>query len=653
MPPDVGRAIALFGTEEPVPKSVTLRAGPLTVDLENGALRCIRYQGTEVIRSIAYLFRDRDWLTPPAKITNLKVGQGPDSFRVGYDGRVVAAEHEFVYHASIQGRSDGALSFEVAGTALTEILANRIGFVVLHPLSGVAGELVEVTHIDGSMEHARFPRLISPAQPFFDIRALAHQVVPGVWVTCTMEGDAYEMEDHRNWMDASYKTYVRPLSKPRPFTLAPAERMAQRVSLAFRGTPSATPKAGKDAVTVTLGAAAGTMPRIGLGVPAEEAKPALAIADLLKHVAPGFLVGHIDLRDPAAGAELPQLKALAEVLGAPVVLEIVLPNERAPADELADVADDARDAGLALEAVVPCPAAYLKSWQPNEAWPEVPPLEQIYAAARKIFPGLLIGGGMLSYFTELNRKRPPVDAIDFITHTVCPIVHDADDRTVMDNLEALLSIAESIRAIAGDKPYRLGPSAIGMRQNPYGTSPVDNLDNGRVAMAINDPRQRGLFGAAWNLALVAHAAQAGIEALALAAPSGACGIVYRTLGWSQPWFDEHGRGVFPLFHVLADLARAAGRARLEATASHGRAIQALAYRDGDEAVLWLANLTPEPRPVRLEGLSSKQAEVARLDAPTFPAITSGPDGFRQGERLPRPDGLELDAFAVARIRLRA
>jgi D-apionolactonase len=335
-----------------------------------------------------------------------------------------------------------------------------------------------------------------------------------------------------------------------------------------------------------------------------------------------------------------------------VVLEIVLPNERAPADELADVAADARDAGLALEAVVPCPAAYLKSWQPNEAWPEVSSLEEIYAAARRIFPGVLIGGGMLSYFTELNRKRPPLDAIDFITHTVCPIVHDADDRTVMDNLEALPPIAESIRAIAGDKPYRLGPSAIGMRQNPYGASPVDNLDNGRVAMAINDPRQRGLFGAAWNLGLIAHAARAGIEALALAAPSGASGIVYRTLDWSQPWFDERGRGIFPLFQVLADLARAAGGPRIEATASDGRAIQALAYRDGDETVLWLANLTAEPCLVRLEGLGSTEAEVARLDAPSFAAITSGPDGFCQSERLPHPDRLELDAFAVARIRLR-
>jgi hypothetical protein len=651
--PDVGRAIALFGTEEPVPKSVTLRAGPLTVDLENGALRYVRYQGTEVIRSIAYLFRDRDWLTPPATISNLKVGQGPDSFRVGYDGRVAAGGQHFTYHASIEGRSDGSLSFEVEGTALTEILANRIGFVILHPLSGVAGEPVEVTHADGSLERSRFPRLISPAQPFFDIRALAHQVVPGVWATCTMEGDAFEMEDHRNWMDASYKTYIRPLSKPRPFTLAPAARIAQRVSLAFRGTPAARAAGDRKEATVALGGSVGTMPRIGLSVPAEEAEPALAVADLLKHVAPGFLVGHIDLCDPAAGAELPQLKALAEVLEAPVVLEIVLPNERAPADELADVAADARDAGLALEAVVPCPAAYLKSWQPNEAWPEVPPLEQIYGAARKAFPGVLVGGGMLSYFTELNRKRPPTGAIDFITHTVCPIVHDADDRTVMDNLEALLSIAESIRAIAGDKPYWLGPSAIGMRQNPYGTSPVDNLDNGRVAMAINDPRQRGLFGAAWNLGLIAHAARAGIEALALAAPSGASGIVYRTLDWSQPWFDERKRGVFPLFHVLADLARAAGRPRLEATPSEGRAIQALAYGDGDDTVLWLANLSAEPRPVRIEGLSSAEAEVARLDARTFAAITSGPDGFRQGERLPLPDGLELDAFAVARIRLRA
>ena len=33
-------------------------------------------------------------------------------------------------------------------------------------------------------------------------------------------GDAFEMEDQRNWADASFKTYVRPLSKPRPYVIA-------------------------------------------------------------------------------------------------------------------------------------------------------------------------------------------------------------------------------------------------------------------------------------------------------------------------------------------------------------------------------------------------------------------------------------------------
>ena len=34
-----------------------------------------------------------------------------------------------------------------------------------------------------------------------------------------MQGDIFEMEDQRNWTDASYKTYVRPLALPWPYTL--------------------------------------------------------------------------------------------------------------------------------------------------------------------------------------------------------------------------------------------------------------------------------------------------------------------------------------------------------------------------------------------------------------------------------------------------
>ena len=76
-----------------------------------------------------------------------------------------------------------------------------------------------------------FPELIDPVQPFMDLRALTHAFAPGLAVTCRMEGDTFEMEDQRNWTDASYKTYVRPLALPWPYTLAAGERLRQRVAL--------------------------------------------------------------------------------------------------------------------------------------------------------------------------------------------------------------------------------------------------------------------------------------------------------------------------------------------------------------------------------------------------------------------------------------
>ena len=307
MPTAPSRAIMLFGTEQAVAPPKILRAGPLTVELENGNLRYIRYRGIEVLRAIAFLVRDRNWATYGPAIENLKVGQGPDSFTVGYDAACKDAAQELRYRATIKGRADGSLRFEVAGEAISDFLTNRAGFVVLHPLEGVAGEPVEVTHTDGQVERTRFPRLVSPAQPFFDIRALAHEVVPGVVATCTMAGDAYEMEDQRNWTDASYKTYIRPLAKPKPYTLTAGETLRQSVSLAFRGAPSAAVAPADEGVRVTIGAPTGRpMPRLGLWVPPAEAERSLAVADPIKALGPNLLVGHLDLREPSqAGRAAP------------------------------------------------------------------------------------------------------------------------------------------------------------------------------------------------------------------------------------------------------------------------------------------------------------------------------------------------------------
>ena len=219
------------GTREKAPKSVTLRAGELTVEFVTGGLRTLRFEGHEVLRTVAYVVRDSSWGTYNPEITECSIHQGDGSFAVTYQGRCASADpsQALTYQASITGNAQGSLVFEVLAEPLTPFLTARCGFAVLHPIDGVAGRQVIVEHVDGSQEQATFPDLIAPAQPFKDIRALQHSVTPGITARCCLNGDVFEMEDQRNWSDASFKTYSRPLELPWPYVLDAGTRNEQSV----------------------------------------------------------------------------------------------------------------------------------------------------------------------------------------------------------------------------------------------------------------------------------------------------------------------------------------------------------------------------------------------------------------------------------------
>ena len=134
-------------------------------------------------------------------------------------------------------------------------------------------------------------------------------------------------------------------------------------------------------------------------------------------------------------------------------------------------------------------------------------------------------------------------------HPTCAIVHAADDRSVTETVECLPYVIHSARALFAGKPYCLGPVAIGTRGSPFGGRPAPNPQGGRVAMCRNDPRQRGLLGAAWHLGVAARAAEGAVTSLILGAPTGDHGLVHHPGDTPQPWFDEHG-GRFPAWHVM-------------------------------------------------------------------------------------------------------
>ena len=185
-----------------------------------------------------------------------------------------------------------------------------------------------------------------------------------------------------------------------------------------------------------------------------------------------------------------------------IELEIVIPQDLQIDECLELVAKRCSSAGLQPARVVALPEAYLRSYQPTGPWPTGPTPHAAAVAARKRFPAARIGGGVLTNFTELNRCRPDMSVCNYITHGATAIVHAADDRSVMESLEGLSQVFASARALAGLGDYRLGLISIGMRSNPYGADVVANPDQIRLAMAGTDPRQRGLFAAAWAIGAV-------------------------------------------------------------------------------------------------------------------------------------------------------
>jgi hypothetical protein len=201
----------------------------------------------------------------------------------------------------------------------------------------------------------------------------------------------------------------------------------------------------------------------------------------------------------------------------------------------------------------------------------------------------------------------------------------------------------------GDKPYRIGPSAIAARMNPYGKGVLDNPKNGRVCLTNNDPRQRGLFNAAWTLGYVAACAYGGTEAVALGATTGPLGFIHhRSADHPQPYFHSlDGHAVYPAFHVMTGLGHGDGHPLVETKLSEPRKAAALAWREDTRTVLWLANLTAEPLTIRLGGLNEPRLQASVLDSSAFENAVASLEALEAYKHPLEATELKLDAYAVA------
>lgn len=491
------------------------------------SLRCdgdeiseISHGGVVLLESLRPALRDPNWETITPRVTEPRWEE---------DGRT-SRRTQRVEHTHGSASAHAVTELEITADVLrcrltlttgTDLLLNRAGLTVMLPRA-VAGLDGLVRTPEGAERSIRLPRLISPFQPVFDIRRLDLDH-GGVRFRLDLLGDVFEMEDQRNWTDASFKLYSRPLALPFPYLVRAGEQVEQEVTLTLLPSadhsrielPSRPSEIPTDVDAVLEAATRCVLPAVGTGATTQYSDAVTApaarvegLSHLLVETSEGFP------HEQVLGAAAREARAL----GSPVDLRIAATEET----DLGAILDIAEDVGLPVIRVGVLDSARHVTTAP--LWARL----RDAAAGRQ----LELVAGARSHFTEFNREihEIPRDA-DAFTFPSTPQMHMRETWHVIAGLGALGDVLDSAATLRPGRPLHLGPVTLRPRLNAVATRPelVDRSTaegyGAHLVAGATDPRQHSSWAAAWSAAVILRAATAGVRSVTLGELAGPRGLL--------------------------------------------------------------------------------------------------------------------------------
>lgn len=514
--------------------------GDLKVTVDGIDLRDIRWQGVEAIRRIYPVFQDRNWTNRPFRIDECTIDTAADliTVRASGTGSFDAEPLRWQLQAKLT-----ATGFDYHFTADTEssFLRNRLGLCVLYPMAS-AGSDCRVEHVDGTETVAVFPRAISPHQPFVDIRAITHILPNGGSATVRMTGDTFEMEDHRNWTDASFKTYCTPITMPFPVAVTPGTPIEQRVSVTF-ATGSPASDLPLSPIAIRMEPEATALPRLGTCLSAENPVLSDAQIDLFSALDLDHLRIELDPTVVDAAERLAAAAYSAARIGARLRVSAICQDP----SELQVFASTPTD----ITARIDC--WYVFSSEHKVTPAEWGPLAR--TALGPSFDDVRLGGGTNLYFTELNREPSDALAFDVLNFSINPQVHAFDDRTLVQNAMAQQVVAENAAKITEPAELSVSPITLRPRFNPNATDPASDVSNTPLPSDV-DARQHTYFAANWTAMSIKYLAAANcVDVATYFEAVGWKGLMESEGGSSDPvHFTTEAGELFPVWQVFASLA---------------------------------------------------------------------------------------------------
>lgn len=469
-------------------------------------------EGVEILRRIFVTVRDRDWREISPNQWNCKVDEARRTIVI--EARHVSELVDFTWQGTLEVSADGrSVRFAFEGEVQRTMEVCRLGLIVLHPVETMLGARITAQSPEG-LETMVVASTIAPQPIIEGMPAAMMQGFSSLNIVrsdlgsleLAFRGDLFEIEDQRNWGDASFKTYCTPLKVGFPRQIAKGTRIAHGFELRFSPPIAALAVANQ----VPRGTIRGAFPTIGrnLAVPAS-----LLSRDLRwRHL-------HADLSHPD---DLVTLRAALDHL--PMPLEIGIQDRGSDNHRSALASWMAAQSGRILrvllygEGMSPPSAERVANWRRA--------LDAVGADELPLF------AATRSYFVEFNRSSEILtEALQGLSFPLTATVHTDDPCTIAENVATILDMADTARHLAPNLSLSIAPLAL------YYPS----------SLASQFPRE---MTAAWLSATLMYAAAAGIASVTLAddvASMAPVGLLDRLLGSADRvvtvWPNEQPNGV--------------------------------------------------------------------------------------------------------------
>jgi hypothetical protein len=304
------------------------------------------------------------------------------------------------------------------------------------------------------------------------------QTAGGGQIQLLFEGEVFEAEDQRNWMDYSYKIYSRPLRLPFPFIVEAGDSIQQKLLMHFSNRSATFVKAKKqigDRSYVPV-------PAIGLAAAAEPVLLSVTEIKLLHHLPLAQYRAELDFEADWKAVLAIHLRNVTS-LGTSLELVLFFSDHYV------------METAAFVQAIGAC-AQRIKSILPlHKKYPVTPGYLQayFYPRVRQHFPQIKIGYGTDAYFAELNRCLPHHLSFDFFSFSINPQVHLSDAHTVLENLGSIPDMLATLQSFT-DKPVHVSPVTFKKRKNHDAAT-----GNRHAHIDPADKRQHTWFGAGWFL----------------------------------------------------------------------------------------------------------------------------------------------------------